>query len=263
LIIENPWSNFSYIAQTNLLIKVILFLSQEKNLHQKIGILGGLSPESTSIYYNHIIREYVKRFSDYNYPEIIIYSVNFQEFINWQNQERWDHAAKKMIEIFNILENAGANFGLIATNTMHIVLDKVQSKVAIPILSIIESTAEVINQEKVKTIGLLGTIFTMSRDFYKQGLKKKGITTLVPEKKEQELINKIIYQELTKGITTPESKTEYIKIINKLKTRGAEGIVLGCTEIPILIRREDCTIRLYDTTRIHAEKALNFATDSL
>ena len=232
-------------------------------MHKKIGILGGLSPESTSIYYDHIIREYAKRYSDYNYPEIIIYSVNFQQFIDWQNQERWDLAANKMIEVFNILEKAGADLGLIATNTMHIVVDKVQSEISIPILSIIESTAEVINQEKIKTVGLLGTIFTMSRDFYKQGLEKKGIATLVPENKEQELINKIIFQELTKGIITPQSKTEYIKIINKLKTRGAEGIVLGCTEIPLLVSGEDCTIRLYDTTRIHAEKALNFATNSL
>jgi aspartate racemase len=232
-------------------------------LHKKIGILGGLSPESTSIYYNHIIREYAKRFSDYNYPEIIIYSVNFQEFIDWQNKERWDLASDKMIEVFNILEKAGADFGLIATNTMHIAFDKVQNEISIPILSIIESTAEIINQEKVKTIGLLGTIFTMSEKFYKQGLKEKGITTLIPEYKEQELINKIIFQELTKGITTPQSKAEYIKIINKLKNRGAEGIVLGCTEIPLLVSREDCSIRLYDTTRIHAEKALNFATNSL
>jgi aspartate racemase len=232
-------------------------------LHKKIGILRGLSPESTSIYYNHIIREYAKRYSDYNYPEIIIYSVNFQQFIDWQNQERWDLAANKMIEVFNILEKAGADLGLIATNTMHIVLDKVQSEISIPILSIIESTAEVINQEKIKTVGLLGTIFTMSRDFYKQGLEKKGIATLVPENKEQELINKIIFQELTKGIITPQSKAEYIEIINKLKTRGAEGIILGCTEIPLLVSGEDCTIRLYDTTRIHAEKALNFATNSL
>jgi aspartate racemase len=168
-----------------------------------------------------------------------------------------------MIEVFNILEKAGADLGLIATNTMHIVVDKVQSEISIPILSIIESTAEVINQEKIKTVGLLGTIFTMSRDFYKQGLEKNGIATLVPENKEQELINKIIFQELTKGIITPQSKAEYIKIINKLKTRGAEGIILGCTEIPLLVSGEDCTIRLYDTTRIHAEKALNFATNSL
>ncbi|OGD52922.1 hypothetical protein A3K80_03090 [Candidatus Bathyarchaeota archaeon RBG_13_38_9] len=232
-------------------------------MYKKIGILGGLSPESTSTYYNHIIQEYAKRYSDYNYPEIIIYSVNFQEFIDWQNQERWDLAANKMIEVFNVLEKAGANFGLIATNTMHIVLDKVQSEISIPILSIIESTAEVINQEKIKTIGLLGTIFTMSRDFYKQGLEKNGIATLVPENNEQELLNKIIFQELTKGIITPQSKAEYIKIINKLKTRGADGIVLGCTEIPLLVSGEDCAIRLYDTTRIHAEKALNFATNSL
>ncbi|WP_455279314.1 aspartate/glutamate racemase family protein [[Eubacterium] cellulosolvens] len=229
----------------------------------KIGILGGLSPESTSIYYNHIIREYAKRYSDYNYPEIIIYSVNFQEFINWQNQERWDLAAKKMIEIFNILKNAGADLGLIATNTMHIVFDEVQNEISMPLLNIIKSTAEFINKEKITTVGLLGTIFTMSKDFYKQELKKNGIATLVPEKEEQELINKIIFQELTKGIILPKSKAVYVKIINKLRDRGAQGIILGCTEIPLLVKEEDCRIRLYDTTKIHAEKALNYATNSL
>jgi aspartate racemase len=234
-----------------------------KILHKKIGILGGLSPESTSTYYNHIIREYAKKYNDYNYPEIIIYSVNFQEFINWQNQERWDLAAKKMIEIFNILKGAGANFGLIATNTMHIVFDEVQNEISIPLLNIIKSTAELINKEKITKVGLLGTIFTMSKDFYKKELKKHDITTIVPEKEEQEVINKIIFQELTKGIILPKSKEMYIKIINKLSDKGAQGIILGCTEIPLLIKEEDCTIRLYDTTKIHAEKALNYATNIL
>ena len=228
-------------------------------MHKKIGILGGLSPESTTIYYNHIIREYAKRYDDYNYPEIIIYSVNFQEFVDWQTLDRWDLAANKMINVFKILEKAGADFGLIATNTMHIVFDQVQSEISIPLLSIIESTAEAINNEGIQTVGLLGTIFTMSKDFYEQGLKKSGITTLVPQKEDQEFINRVIYEELTKGTIKPESKAGYLKIINKLGEAGAQGIVLGCTEIPLLLKKEDCSIRLYDTTRIHAEKALNYA----
>lgn len=229
-------------------------------LHKKIGILGGLSPESTAIYYNHITREYAKRYGDYNYPEIIIYSVNFQEFVDWQNLDRWELAANKMISVFKILEKAGADFGLIATNTMHIVFDQVQSEISIPLLSIIESTADAINKEGIQTVGLLGTIFTMSGDFYKLGLKESGITALVPEKRDQEFINKVIYEELTKGIVNPKSKAGFLKIINKLGDEGAQGIVLGCTEIPLLVKEEDCSIRLYDTTRIHAENALNYAT---
>jgi len=228
-------------------------------LHKKIGILGGLSPESTTIYYNHITREYARRYGDYNYPEIIICSVNFQEFVDWQNLDRWDLAANKMISVFKILEKAGADFGLIATNTMHIVFDQVQSEISIPLLSIIESTAEAINKDEIQAVGLLGTIFTMSKDFYRLGLEKRGITTLVPDKEDQEFINKVIYEELTKGIIKPESKAGYLKIINGLRDRGAQGIVLGCTEIPLLVKKEDCSIRLYDTTRIHAEKALNYA----
>ena len=161
------------------------------------------------------------------------------------------------------MKNAGADLGLIVTNTMHIVFDEVQNEISIPLLNIIKSTAEFINKEKITTVGLLGTIFTMSKDFYKQELKKNGIATLVPEKEEQELINKIIFQELTKGIILPKSKAVYVKIINKLRDRGAQGIILGCTEIPLLVKEEYCTIRLYDTTKIHAEKALNYATNSL
>jgi len=229
-------------------------------LYKKIGILGGLSPESTTIYYNHITREYSKRYCDCKYPEIIVYSVNFQEFVDWQNLDRWDLAANRMIGIFKILTEAGADFGLIASNTMHIVFDQVQNEISIPLLSIIESTAEAIDEEGIRTVGLLGTIFTMSRDFYKLGLKKNGISTLVPEKEDQGFINKVIYQELTKGIIKPESKAQYLKIIDKLRDKGAQGIVLGCTEIPLLVKQEECSIRLYDTTCIHAEKALNCAT---
>jgi len=231
-------------------------------LCKKIGILGGLSPESTAIYYNHITREYAKRYGDYNYPEIILYSANFQEFVDWQNLNRWDLAANKMISVFKILEEAGVDFGLIASNTMHIAFDRVQSEVSIPLLSIIESTAEVINIEGMQTVGLLGTVFTMSRDFYRTGLKKNGIITLVPEKEDQEFINRVIYEELTRGTIKPESKEEYLKIIYELRDRGAQGIVLGCTEIPLLIKQEDCSIRLYDTTWIHAERALDYATSN-
>jgi aspartate racemase len=228
-------------------------------LHKKIGILGGLSPESTVTYYEYITREYTKQYGDYGYPEIIIYSVNFQEFVDRQNQDRWDLAADKMIEVFRTLKKAGADFGLIASNTMHIVFDKVQREISIPLVNIIEVTAEAIKKEGIKTVGLLGTIFTMSKDFYTAGLEKRGIITLVPNRKDQEFVNSVIYEELTRGLIKHESKEGYIKVVKKLKENGAEGIVLGCTEIPLLIEEKDCGVRLYDTTLIHAEKALNYA----
>lgn len=144
-------------------------------MHKKIAILGGLSPESTGTYYKYITREYTKRYVHYNYPEIIIYSVKFQEFINWQNQGRWDLATEKLIKAFKALEKAGADFGLIASNTMHFVFNEVQREISIPLINIIEATAEGIERESVKTVGLLGTIFTMSRYFYKAGLEKREI----------------------------------------------------------------------------------------
>jgi len=228
-------------------------------LHKKIGILGGLSPESTSAYYEYITREYTKRYGNYGYPEIIIYSVNFQEFVDWQSQDQWDLAADKMIEAFRRLEKAGADFGLIASNTMHVVFDKVQGEISVPLINIIEATAEVINEEGAKKVGLLGTLFTMNKDFYKAGLEARGIITLVPDRKDQEFVNSVIYEELTRGLIKPGSRQGYIKVVKKLKEKGAEGVVLGCTEIPLLIKEEDCGVRLYDTTIIHAEKALKYA----
>jgi len=228
-------------------------------LHKKIGILGGLSPESTSTYYQYITREYTKRYGDYGYPEIIIYSVNFQEFVDWQGQDRWDLAADKMIEAFRRLEKAGADFGLIASNTMHIVFDKVQREISIRLINIIEATAEAIKEEGAKKVGLLGTFFTMNKDFHKAGLETNDITTFVPDRKDQEYVNSVIYEELTRGLVKPKFKEGYIKVVKKLKEKGAEGVILGCTEIPLLIKEKDCGVRLYDTTIIHAEKALKYA----
>jgi len=229
-------------------------------LHKKLGILGGVSPDSTVTYYEYITREYTKRYENHGYPEIIIYSVSLQKIIDWQYQERWDLIADKMIKVFRTLEKAGADFGLIAANTLHIVFDEVQREISIPLINIIEVTAEAVKKEEIKTVGLLGTIFTMSKDFYKAGLEARGISTLVPDRKDQEFVNGVIYEELIRGIVKPESKKGYVRVVKKLKEKGAEGIVLGCTEIPLLIKEKDCGVRLYDTTLIHAEKALNYAT---
>ncbi len=190
---------------------------------------------------------------------MIIYSVNFQEFVNWHYNERWDLTADKMIAVFKALEKAGADFGIIAANTLHLVFDQVQKAISIPLLSIIDATAEAVEEKGVKSVGLLGTIFTMSKDFYRKGLERRGISTLVPDPKDQESVNRVIYEELTRGIINNESRKKYVQVIESLTEKGTEGIVLGCTEIPLLIKEADCAVPLFDTTLIHAEKALNYA----
>lgn len=228
-------------------------------LHKKIGILGGVSPESTVIYYEYITREYAKRIGDFSYPEIIIYSVTFQEFVDWSRQEQWDILARKIVEIFKKMQKTGADFGLIAANTLHIVFEKVSNQSPIPLISIVKATAEAVRSENMTSVGLLGTKLTMNRDFYKKDLEVEGISTLVPEKDDQQLVNKVIYEELTRGIIRTESKEKIIRIVEKMKRKGVEGVILGCTEIPLLLGEEDCDVRLFNTAQIHAEKALNYA----
>ena len=228
-------------------------------MYRKIGILGGLSPESTVTYYLHITRTYYERFKDYSYPEIIIYSVNFQDFVNWQRQNQWDKAAEKMIEAMVCLHKAGADFGVIATNTMHIVFDEVQKKSPIPLISIIDATAEAIKKEGFNVVGLLGTIFTMREKFYRDALQNYGIKVLLPSMKDQEYVNQVIFGELTHGEISAKSREEFVRIVKDLQSRGAQGVVLACTEIPLLITEKDCGVKLFDTAVIHAEKALNYA----
>ena len=226
---------------------------------KKIGILGGMSPESTTLYYEHITRTYTARFGDYGYPEILIYSVNFQKFVDWQHHGQWKEAAREMGGALERLHDAGADFGLIATNTMHIVFEEVQQAVRMPLLSIVEATAEAIRQSKLRTIGLLGTIFTMSERFFREGLERSGITVLVPEPGEQQQMNQVIYEELCRGEILPGSRQMFLEIVERLRGRGAEGIVLGCTEIPLLIEPQHSDLPLFNTALLHAAKALDFA----
>jgi aspartate racemase len=225
---------------------------------KKIGILGGMSPESTALYYEHITRTYTGRFGDYGYPEILIYSVNFQKFVEWQHKGQWKEAAREMAEDLERLHVAGADFGLIATNTMHIVFDEVQRAVHMPLLSIVQATTEAILAAGLRSVGLLGTVFTMTERFFRDGLERSGITVLVPEPGDQQRMNEVIYGELCRGEIRPNSLRLFLDIIERLRDRCAEGIVLGCTEIPLLVRREDCDLPLFNTTLLHANKALDF-----
>ncbi len=224
-----------------------------------IGILGGMSPESTVAYYEYITRTYTERFGDYGYPEVIIYSVSFQPYVDWPNAGRWDLVAAGLSEAARKLAAAGADFVLIATNTMHKVVDDVRAAVDVPVLSLLDAVGEAILAQGISTVGLLGTRFTMEKPFYRGALAEQGITVLVPEEAERDVVHRVIYDELVAGKIRGASREQYVAIIEGLAARGAEGVVLGCTEIPLLVRPEDVSLPLFDTTQIHAEAALTYA----
>jgi aspartate racemase len=228
-------------------------------MSKRIGILGGMSPESTAEYYEYITRTYTERFGDYGYPEIIIYSVSFQPYVDWPNDGRWDLVARGLSEAAQRLEAAGADFIIIATNTMHLVFDQVQASVNAPLLSLLDAVGEAILARGKKTVGLLGTKFTMEKTFYQDALARKGITVLTPDAGDREYVNSVIYNELVAGQICDSSRAGFVAIIEKLAARGAEGVILGCTEIPLLVSEADAGIPLFDTTTIHAEAALNYA----
>jgi aspartate racemase len=230
-------------------------------MHKTIGILGGMSPESTVAYYEHITRTYTERFGDYGYPEILIYSVSFQPYVEWPREDRWDLVAEGLSEAARTLEGAGADFILIATNTMHIVFEEVDASVNVPMLSLLDAVGDAIRQRDIETVGLLGTAFTMEKPFYRRGLAEKGIAVLVPDPADRKSVNDVIYDELVAGEIRDASRDTFIRVINDLMGQGTEGVILGCTEIPLLVCEADVGVPLFDTTAIHAEAALRYAVE--
>lgn len=228
-------------------------------MYKKIGILGGLTPESTITYYMHIVHRYHELYGNHGYPETIIVGVSFQQYEDWMMKEDWDSIEKALLEGLKTLKRAGADFAVIATNTMHILFEKLQKQIDMPLISIVDATAEAIKEEGFKKIGLIGTQFSMTKPFYREGLKKHGIEVVTPNKEDRDYIVKVIFEELSVGKLTEESRKGYLKIIDKLVDQGAEGIVLGCTEIPLLIRQQDTDVKVFDTATVHAEKALQYA----
>lgn len=228
-------------------------------MHKKIGIIGGLSPESTVSYYLHITRTYVERFGDCGYPEVIIFSVNLENYHRWRSRGQWDAIANDLISAAHNLQRAGADFGLIATNTMHKVFNEVQEAITLPLIHILDATVGEIKAAGARTVGLLGTRYTMREAFYRDMLSEHGIDTLVPTEEDQEVVHHIIVDELVRGKILDESRQEYLRIIGSLRERGAGGIILGCTEIPLLIRPGDSDLPLFDTATLHAQAALERA----
>jgi len=221
-----------------------------------------MSPESTAAYYEEITRTYTERFGDYGYPEILIYSVSFQKFVEWQRKADWQAAAREMTRCLLSLKRAGADFGIIATNTMHIVFPEVQAAVDMPLLSIVDATASAIIKSRLTKVGLLGTVFTMREAFYRDGLARHGIDVLVPPDDAQEIMNRVIFDELCRGEIRPASRDMFLQVVKALAEKGAEGIVLGCTEIPLLVHPQDISLPLFNTTVLHARKALEFAIEA-
>lgn len=228
-------------------------------MYKRIGILGGLTPESTITYYMHIVHKYHELYGNHGYPETIICGVSFQQYEDWMMKEDWDSIEAALLEGLQTLGKAGVDFAVIATNTMHILFDKLQAQVDFPLISIVDATAEAIKAEGFKKVGLIGTQFSMNKPFYREGLSKHGIDVVTPSEEDKAYIVKVIFEELSIGKLTEESRKGYLKIIDKLVSQGAEGIVLGCTEIPLLIRQEDTEIKVFDTATVHAEKALQYA----
>ena len=214
-----------------------------------------MSWESTVTYYQIINREIKERLGGFHSSKCILYSVDFQEVEESQARGDWEKGAEILTKAAQSLERAGADFIIICTNTMHKVADKVKEQLQIPLLHIAEVTADELQKNSVKTVALLGTKYTMEQDFYKSKLIERGITVIIPEKADREFINHTIYHELCLGIIDAASRQRLLSILSELTDQGAEGIILGCTEIGLLINQDNTKIPLYDTTLIHAKSA--------
>ena len=220
-----------------------------------IGLIGGMSWESTVTYYQ-ILNETIKaELGGLHSAKVLLYSVDFAEIEEYQAKGEWDKSAEVLSKAAMNLESAGADFIVICTNTMHKVAPDIQKCISIPIIHIAEATADVLKSQGITKVGLLGTKYTMTQDFYKSKLIEAGIEVVIPNQEEVEVVNDIIYNELCLGTILEESKQKYLSVIDHLEKNGAQGVILGCTEIGLLIKQKDTSLPVFDTTQIHAKKA--------
>ncbi|WP_456379191.1 aspartate/glutamate racemase family protein [Lutibacter sp.] len=225
-----------------------------------IGLIGGMSWESSQVYYQLINTKIKELLGGFHSCKSILISVDFAEIEKYQHENNWNALNELMANAAKRLELAGADLVVLCTNTMHLCSESIIKNISIPFLHIAEATGEAIVKSKLKKVGLLGTKFTMEKDFYKQILTQQfEIEVLIPTVEDRQLVHNIIYNELVLGKITPSSKEIYKNIIYKLEKRGAQGVILGCTEIPLLITSTDVNIPIFDTTKIHAEKAVEIA----
>lgn len=227
-----------------------------------IGLIGGMSWESSLLYYRLINEDVRQRLGGLHSAKVLMYSVDFAPIESLQHAGDWDGAADVLIDAARRLEAGGADFFLIGTNTMHRVADQVSAAVDIPLLHIADATARLLQQDGVKRIGLLGTAFTMELDFYKRRISDDyDIEIVVPETHDRQMVHDIIYQELCLGEIETESRDVYLAIIDRLRAQNIDGVILGCTEICMLIKPEHTDLKLYDTTSIHARQAVEMALE--
>lgn len=225
-----------------------------------IGLIGGMSWESTALYYR-ILNEEVKRaLGGLHSARVVLYSLDFDEIEKLQSAGRWDDAGVLLAQAAQALSLAGADFLVLATNTMHKVAGQIEQAVAIPLLHIADATAQRIHEMGLNKVGLLATRFTMEEAFYRGRLTEKfGLEVITPEQGDRDFIHQVIYEELCQGIINPESRVRFCEIMARLAAQGAEGIILGCTEITMLVTVNDASVPLFDTTQIHAQRAVQQA----
>lgn len=225
-----------------------------------IGLLGGMSWESTAVYYqllNQLVRE---KLGGLHSAKVIMHSFNFDEIVACQKAGEWDKATAILLDAARKLEASGAELLLICTNTMHTLAPEIEAGINIPLVHIADVTAEAMQEKGVRKAALLGTLYTMEQDFYRERLNKHGVDVIVPSVEERQCVHNIIFDELCQGVFTEGSRDRYRQIMSQLaEQHGAEGIILGCTEIPLLVRAEDASVPLFDTTYLHAKKAVEMA----
>lgn len=220
-----------------------------------IGLIGGMSWESTVTYYQVINETVKKELGRLHSAKCILYSVDFDEIEKYQSAGEWNKSAEVLAQAASALERAGADFIVICTNTMHKVAPEISRKITVPLLHIADMTAIELKKSNIKKVGLLGTKYTMQQAFYKNVLQANGIEVIVPDDAGIEVVNSVIYDELCIGKISAQSKAAYLRIISELSNKGAQGIILGCTEIGILVKQSDTTVPLFDTALIHAQNA--------
>lgn len=228
-----------------------------------IGLLGGMSWESTALYYKHINEMVRNEFGGLHSAKVLIFSLDFEEIASCQRAGDWKKASAILSEAACRLQNVGAEMLLICTNTMHYVADLVQEALSIPLLNIIDVTAEAICAQGLDKVGLLGTKYTMSFPFYRERMAQKGIEVLVPDEQQQLIANRVIFEELCQGTVNDASRRQFQAIMKELSERGAQGLVLGCTEIALLVQEQHAQLPLFDSTYLHARKAVELALEKV
>ncbi|MBJ8106334.1 MULTISPECIES: aspartate/glutamate racemase family protein [Bacillus cereus group] len=224
-----------------------------------IGLIGGMSWESSTEYYKMINEEVKMRLGGLHSAKCLLYSVDFEEIERYQSEGDWDKAGEVLGNAASSLEKGGADFIIVCTNTMHKVIKHIKNRISIPILHIADATAKEIKQHGIQSVGLLGTKYTMEQDFYKLRIEENDIKVTVPTEEDRETVNKIIYNELCLGKINQQSREYFKSVMEDLVQRGAKGIILGCTEIGLLVKQEDSIVPLFDTARIHAIEAVNMS----